>query len=671
MHTTTAALANTLLAFLLAAPAAAGPAAVPLAGRDIPVTGGAAPGYVPDRACAPCHRDLYSSYQEVGMARSFFRPAAANDIETWGTFVHEPSARHYEMRRSGERLVFKRYQLDAEGQPINVFERDVDWVLGSGGVSRTYLYHTPAGELYQLPIAWYSQTASWNMAPGFDRRFHEGIERRVRRECMFCHNAYPDVPAGSDLASAQTYPAQLPEGTGCQRCHGPGAEHVRLASGEDIDFQQLAAAIVNPADLSPELARDVCYQCHMQPSVELPGIRRFDRGDYSYRPGEPLSDYLVQVDVSVAGKTREERFEINHHAYRLEQSRCFIASAGELSCTSCHDPHRKVQPAERAAHYRAACAQCHKVDDCTLEEMKAASPAAVAPAAVAPDDCATCHMPKHRTQDVVHAVMTDHRIRRQPGGEELLAPLIETESTMTGLALLAPERVGGVALGELYRAVAAARAGGGEAVVDRLTKTLAATGPQELSPYLDLGRGQLNYRRLKDAELTFHGILERSPGHPLAHEWLGLVMARGGRRDQALANLRQALEASPERPETSFNLGRLLFAWDQAAESVAPLERAVELRPNMVAGWYFLASAQAALGRHDDAAAGYRRALELDPTYDRAYVGLGELLLEQGKRAEALRYLRHGANIARRSQAVARALALAEASAEAEASAAD
>ncbi|MBW3549201.1 MAG: hypothetical protein KY452_13855, partial [Actinobacteria bacterium] len=74
-------------------------------------------------------------------------------------------------------------------------EQPVDWVLGSGHTSRTYLYATPGGELYQLPLAWYSQDGGhWAMAPGFDRPDHVGLLRPVRRECMFCHNAYPDVP---------------------------------------------------------------------------------------------------------------------------------------------------------------------------------------------------------------------------------------------------------------------------------------------------------------------------------------------------------------------------------------------------------------------------------------------------------------------------------------------
>ena len=78
--------------------------------RGYAVTGGAAPGYVEDRACAGCHREIYQSYQEVGMARSFSRPRPENVIEDFDDnhFFHPPSRRHYEMIHRDGRYFFKR-----------------------------------------------------------------------------------------------------------------------------------------------------------------------------------------------------------------------------------------------------------------------------------------------------------------------------------------------------------------------------------------------------------------------------------------------------------------------------------------------------------------------------------------------------------------------------------
>ncbi len=637
------------------------PAPDPLAVRGYTVTGGAAPGYVEDRVCGSCHPDLFESYQEVAMARSFYRPRPENLIEDFeSSYHHEPSRRHYRMARRGDGLVMMRHQLDAEGQPIHKVEIEVDWILGSGNQSRTYLYRTPGGELYQLPLAWYSRTRSWGMAPGFDRADHLGLLRRVRRECMFCHNAYPDAPAGSDVHNApDVYPEELPEGLGCQRCHGPGAEHSRIAMRESVDFERLYATIVNPGDLEPELRDDVCYGCHMQPSVAIPGIRRLGRADYSFRPGESLADYLVATDVVEAGKDKTERFEINHHPYRLEQSRCFEASEGAMSCLTCHDPHRKVPEAERVAHYRAACLGCHQVEACRLEEMASE----VAVPAVAADDCAGCHMQKRRTQDVVRVLMTDHRIRRRPGGPELLATLAEAaDPILDDVVFLRPEQVPEGALGKLYRAytVSEFSSGAYAPAVEALERLLAEVRPPELEPYFALAKGQMKHRRLGAAERTLEEILKRSPDYPTALERLGILQERFGQREQAVATILEALEGGPERAATRYNLGALLNKLGRFAEAVPHLERAVELTPNMNGGWYQLGEAQARLGAVDDAVASYRRALELDPTHSRAYLALGRLLIRQDRRAEALRYWRHGAEHAKQPERIVKALAEAE-----------
>jgi tetratricopeptide (TPR) repeat protein len=552
------------------------------------------------------------------------------------------------MRRDGGGIRFRRYQLDHQGAEINVFEQDVDWVLGSGHRSRTYLFRTPGDELYQLPIAWYTQEAAWGMAPGFDRPDHQGVGRRVQRECMFCHNAYPDVPAGSDdYLRPQLFPAELPHGIGCQRCHGPGAEHVRRGLADAVDFKALAASIVNPAELGRERRREVCYQCHLQPSVALMGVRRFGRGVYSYRPGEPLADYLVQIDVEEEGVERGERFEINHHPYRLEQSACFQKSGGELSCLTCHDPHRKVPVAERPAHYRRACLGCHRLDDCDLEAMASASAAGTVelPRGVALDDCAGCHMSQRRSRDVVHAVMTDHLIRRRPGGEELLAPLEESTPVIVGARLTDPDGPQG-ALGEVYRAVAVLRAGGSPEAVVWLEKKLAEARPEELEPYLDLGRWQLEQQRPQAAAATAARLRERHPGDAVVTGLLAAAKAELGEPEAALALAREALELDPTRPEAHYNLGQLLLAQQGPAAALPHLRRAVELRPHFAAGWYRLSFALERLGRRDQVLDGLRRALAAEPSFREAYKTLASLLFREGEDAEAIRYLRHARSLA-------------------------
>ncbi|HEX4955128.1 MAG TPA: tetratricopeptide repeat protein [Thermoanaerobaculia bacterium] len=618
----------------------------PLAASGWTVSSGAAPGYVDDRACAHCHGATFESYGQVGMARSFYRPRPENLNEdfTRSRFVHEPSGQHFEMRRDGAGLTFRRWQEDAAGRPLNVFEAPVEWILGSGNHARTYLFRAPGGEVYQLPVAWYSQEGKWAMAPGFDRPDHEGVMRRVRRECMFCHNGYPEVPAGSDThGQPQTFPPHLPEGTGCQRCHGPGAEHARAMMGGSG-----SAAIANPGRLPPERRDEVCYQCHLQPSVSLPGVRRFGRTDYSFRPGEAQADYQLPVDV-VQGNGEADRFEINHHPYRLRQSRCFTASDGKLSCLTCHDPHRKVPEAERAAHYRAACLGCHGPESCPAET---AARAAGAP----PGDCAGCHLPKRRPQDVVHVVMTDHKIQRPPAGADYLAPRAELDPVLLDVRFYDPATAPSGELGELYRAATVVRAAGTRSAVDFLAKKLAALRPAEPEPWLDLLQGQLGQRLWPEAERTARDLLARRPDPFVARDWLAIALAGQGRVDEALAEGARALEGTPDRPEARFNLGLLLHGRGRHAEALRELERAIALRPNFPSAWLYLGRARRALEQRDEAIAAFRRTLEIEPRLTPAYLELAESLLAAGQKAEALRYLEHGARWAARPAAVREAL---------------
>lgn len=636
------------LGLALLALGASAPSPDPLHSRGIAVTGGAAPGYVEDRVCAECHREIWASYQSVGMARSFARPGSASKIEDFAAsaFSHAASKQSFEMTWRGDRLFFRREQRDGAGRAINAWEQEVDWILGSGNHARTYLYRTGGGELYQLPIAWYSREGKWGMAPGFDRPDHEGLLRRVRRECMFCHNAYPDAPEGSDLHDApQIYPLKLPEGIGCQRCHGPGAEHVRRALLAPKEGAAIRSAIVDPGALSKSRMEDVCFECHLQPSVALQGLRRYGVGDWSFRPGQDLGGYQVAVDVDEEGIASSDRFEINHQAYRLRQSRCYLKSA-DLSCLTCHDPHAKVPAAERAAHYASACLGCHeehKPEACGIEGT------AEAAGSVDPKDCVSCHMPPRRPSDVVHAVMTDHKIQIPKAGADLLAPRGETDPVITGLRLLEPERVP-AALAEIYRAATAVRAVRSVSALDRLETLLSSAKPTEIEPYMDLAEGQLGARRFAAAETTLRAVLARSPGRPLALEWLGIALAGQGKSEEAIATLRAVLAAaekngSPARPESLFNLGLLRIERDPE-RALADLDRALALRETQVAAWFYRGIALGRLDRRGEAESAFQTALEIDPRFTRAYLALAESLVARGDRAEARRWLVHGADVA-------------------------
>lgn len=621
-------------------------------------------GYVPDSTCGRCHAELYASYQEVGMARSFADAARAERIEDYDAAVayhHEPSGRYYRMSLGDDgRPKFRRWQLDEAGREINVYERDVDWILGSGHTSRSYLVQDPHGEMVMLPLAWYSQEGRWAMAPGFDHAAHPGLTREVQRGCMFCHNAYPpEVPPGSDLSrQPHLFPHRLAEGTGCQRCHGPGARHVDTAIFGGSP-EMLRSSIVNPARLEGRRRHEVCYQCHLQPSVAMMPLRHLGRGDYSYTPDQPLDDYIVFFDPIEEQQSQGERFEINHHPYRLEQSRCFIESGGALGCTNCHDPHRKVPKAERAAHYRAVCVGCHALD-APLAALHAAAPTAPSTETVDPGDCVACHMPRRRTQDVVHVVMTDHRIQRGPGSPELLAPRAERVPTLIGIEFWDPTRAPGGgrgALADAYQAMAVLQSGGGGDASAHLERSLAKLGTTSVEQDRELALALLSVRRFSDADRVLDRLLAADPDDPLSLGWRGTVLAAKGDLGAARLHFERSLVAAPDTPGTLYNLARVLEGLGQPTAAETHLRRAVALRPLMAVAWHALGRLLGTAGRPAEAVAPLRQALALEPTLTAAYLELGAALIAVGDPDEAHRILRHGTRWATDPTAVAAALA--------------
>ena len=575
------------------------------------------------------------------MARSFYRPKAeilvAHDT-TNNHFFHAPSNRHYRTIQRQGKLYQRRYQLDSKGKEVNVFEQEVTYVIGSGNHARTYLNLSEGGVLTQLPVSWYPQGKRWAMSPGYDRPHHDDFSRKVTHTCMFCHNAYPPLPERSDrYGQENTFPTELPSGIDCQRCHGPGSRHVELASDKTRNVDEVRRAIVNPARLDARHQMDICMQCHLEttvPEAEGRSVLRFGRSVYSYRPGESLDDYIVHFDHALSSPLKD-RFEINSAPYRLRQSACFLKSNSQLTCTACHDPHQILRGAAAVQRVRETCLGCHT--QALRTKANVPRPNSVVPepggrrreahrGSVNNLDCAKCHMPKRRTEDVVHVVMTDHWIQPGPPRPDFLAPLKEDHSFKPREVLLYQPEALSPDEREIYWGIAQVLAKSNrDAGLVRLKSALDGKKLSAPEPYVKLALAQMQTGNLEQARLNFGLALELEPGLVVAHYNLGGIFRSQGNQQLAIEQYRQVLRIDPNHAEANNNLGVLLAKQQQPDLAIEHFESALRRDPAFANAQTNLGITILQQGQLDQAMAHLQRALQIEPDTAEAYNSLGRI----------------------------------------------
>ncbi len=332
--------------------------------------------YIGSSACGPCHRPEERAYQGTRHTRSFYHGSGllelpmpgrplADPVDPKVTHTIERKDRKIEVQTRVADRVFRmvvEYAFGTKERYVSMIGRDEENKYRALRVSH---YHSADGS------GW--DRTSGDIGDSEDLRGQEIDVRDGVVRCLYCHTTrsreYRDPPPeggpGPEAADA---------GIGCERCHGPGGNHVAAMKYDFAD-----RAIVNVSGALAATINAQCADCH------IVGLR----SQIESAPEDPK--YVRSTGVTLA------------------LSRCSTESEGGMSCLTCHDPHREAE--HSAAFYEAKCLSCHSGRPA---KVAGAAPAPGARGATCPvnpaRDCLGCHMPKVAVP-ALHTKLTDHYIR--------------------------------------------------------------------------------------------------------------------------------------------------------------------------------------------------------------------------------------------------------------------
>jgi predicted CXXCH cytochrome family protein len=352
--------------------------------------------YVGSGRCATCHKAIYESWKDTLHNRSqqILTPTSNHVVVEWKGTIKLKAGKIPEVTiklseaSEGQNLVT---MVDAKN-PSKEVTYTVTRTYGGWGWKQRYQV-TFGNNHYILPIQWNQATSRWvpynlHLWYNEDESFKKpSPDKSFEVNCAGCHNTGLELKKVSEGYESK----YLELNTGCEKCHGPGSEHIRSPK------PKVKGNIINPRKLLYERAIEVCGQCHSR-GVSVPhGTFEFPWNDADNKPyqlGEPLVNYYKLKPGEWGGPEAHSK---SHHQQWIDLLRSTHFQV-KVSCFDCHNPHggaglfQFVKP----DYNNLLCLSCHGKD------QKFATPAAIrshakhnyAPETKGTSRCSKCHMVK-------------------------------------------------------------------------------------------------------------------------------------------------------------------------------------------------------------------------------------------------------------------------------------
>ena len=251
-------------------------------------------------------------------------------------------------------------------------EQSMDIVTGSGNHGQSFLYWID-DRLYELPVTYFTNADRWMNSPGYPDGTSD-FARPINARCLECHSTYFEHVQGTEN---KFVPEKSVLGVSCERCHGPGNDHVDFHRKHPDETE--AHHIVHPALLFRDRLIEICAQCHSGA-----GKARL-KPPFTFRPGDSLAEFMI-LDLGATGEAGG--VHTANQLGRLSLSRCFSENP-DLTCATCHDPHQDEHG--RSEVFSERCIKCHEIAQCGVAADMGTS---------ASEDCVSCHMPLSQDQKI-------------------------------------------------------------------------------------------------------------------------------------------------------------------------------------------------------------------------------------------------------------------------------
>jgi Cytochrome c554 and c-prime len=330
-----------------------------------------------DASCLACHKAQTTSYLQTA---HHFTSRAPSRESIKGKFTREAyilrsvnNSNLWFQMETTERGFFQTAALRSFPAGLAHRTERIDVVIGSGRKGQSYAFWEK-DELYQLPVSYWTELDEWVNSPGFP----DGtaiFTRPITPRCLECHATSFQSLTPPINRYNQT---SLMLGITCEKCHGPGREHVARYQSKTPPKSPADGAIINPARLSRDRQMDACALCHAS------GTSRPSVPALSFTPGKVLAEY-----IDLPTPTADMHVDVHGgHLELLKRSRCYQSSA-TLTCTTCHDVHTTQRDPKTFA---AKCLSCHKVESCGQFTKLGHE---------IDQQCVQCHMPLEATRLII------------------------------------------------------------------------------------------------------------------------------------------------------------------------------------------------------------------------------------------------------------------------------